>query len=140
MFRSAHRKFVRLGSLVLVLCLLAVPLCTARCSLSFCFQVNSRQQSAPGCHHQSAHSHGSCKVAAAPALSCVPTDSFLTALPTQQFRLIPASSTHNSPLLFAIGNSPSLSGASVPFALRIADRGSSPGDSVSFLSTSPLRV
>jgi hypothetical protein len=135
-----QRLLSRASSPLVVLCLLTAPLCATRCTLSCCVQANTHQQSAPGCHHQSAHPHGSCTLAAASALSCLPTDLFLTALPMQQTRLLPTSSDHNSRLLSVIPNPRSFSGVSVPIRFRIADRDSSHGDSASFVSNPPLRL
>src|ERR1700719_338544 len=125
---------------LLTLCLLIAPLCVTRCTLSSCFQVNSHQNSAPGCHHQSTQSHGSRTLAPTPALSCVPTDSFLTALPAQQQRLLPSASSYDSSWLSANQSVSSLPPVHDPIALRIPIRDSSPGDSASVLLNVPLRL
>src|SRR6202021_3678793 len=82
---------------LLALCLLIAPLCATRCTLSSCFDVNSHQNSALGCHHPSTQSHGSCTLAATPGPSCLPTVRFLTALPPQRHRVSPGLSIHAIP-------------------------------------------
>ena len=135
---SKHRILSRLGSLLVVLCLLAAPLCATRCALSSCAKSNTHQQSTTGCHHQSNHSRGSSVLAAAIAPTCLPADSFLSTIPAQQSRLLTDDSDSHS--IWAIPNSPSFSRASVLIAFRISNRSSSPGDSASFISNPPLRL
>ena len=135
---SKHRLFSRLSSLLVVLCLLAAPLCATRCTLSSCAKPNSHEQSTAGCHHQSKHSRGSSVLAGAISPTCLPPDSFLTTLPAQQSRLLTADSDSHS--LSAIPNSPSPSAASVLITVRISNRGSSPGIPASLLANSPLRL
>jgi hypothetical protein len=135
-----HRLLSRVGSLLVVLCLLAAPLCATRCTLYSCLQVNSHQQSAPGCHHQSAQSHTSSTLTATPALSCVPIDSFLTALPAQHQRLLPTSSNFDSSCLSAKQNISSHLLFPDLIALRLPIRDSSPGDFASSLVNEPLRL
>jgi hypothetical protein len=135
---SKHHILSRLGSLLVVLCLLAAPLCATRCALSSCAKSNTHQQSTTGCHHQSNHSRGSSVLPAAMAPTCLPADSLLTTLPAPQFRLLSADS--DSLRLSAIMSSPSISNASSTIEFRISDRSSSPGDSVSFVSNPPLRL
>jgi len=137
---SKHRLLARLGSLLVILSVLAAPLCATRCTLSSCFQENSHHRSEPGCHHQSAQSDTASSLAAAPEFACVPTDSFLTALPAQQQRLLLTASNHDSSWLSANQNAPFLSLASDLVTLRILIRDSSPGDSFSLLPNTPLRL
>jgi hypothetical protein len=132
-----QRLLSRLSSLLLVLCLLAAPLCAARCTLFSCAQPDTHEQSTTGCHHQSRHSGGSSVLAGVIASTCPPADSLLTTLPAQQSRLLSADS--DSHWLSTILNSPSVSKASVLIAFRISNRGSSPGDSASLLLNAPLR-
>ena len=133
-----HRMLSRLGSLLVVLCLLAAPLCATRCALSSCAKPDTHEQSTTGCHHPSKHSRTSPVLAGAIAPTCLPADSLLTTLPAQQSRLLTTDS--DSHALSAIPNSPSFSVDSDQIAFRISDRSSSPGDSSSFVSTLPLRL
>ena len=133
-----HPMLARLGSLLVVLCLLAAPLCATRCALSSCAKPDTHEQSTTGCHHPSKHSRTSPVLAGAIAPICLPADSFITRLPAQQSRLLTADSDSHS--LTAIPNSPSSSVDSDQIAFRISNRGSSPGDSASFVSTPPLRL
>ncbi len=133
-----HHILSRVGSLLVVLCLLAAPLCATRCTLSSCAKPDTREQSTTGCHHPSKHSGGSSMLAGAIAPTCLPADSFLITLPTQQSRLLSADA--ESHWLSAILNSPSISAASALIALRISNRGSSLGDSASLLANNPLRL
>jgi hypothetical protein len=133
---SKHRLLSRVGSLLVVLCILAAPLCATRCTLSSCAKPDTHEQSPTGCHHQSKHSGGSSVLTGATAPACLPADSLLTTLPEQQSRLLSADS--ESQWLSAILNPPSISEAPGLIAFRISNRGSSPGDSTSFLSNFPL--
>src|ERR1700688_1408354 len=120
-----HGMLSRLGSLLVVLCLLAAPLCATRCTLSSCAKPDTHEQSTTGCHHPSKHSRTSPVLAGAIAPTCLPADSFLNTLPPQQSRLLPADSNSHSPS--GILNSPFPSAASVLITVRISNRGSSPG-------------
>ena len=133
-----HRILSRLGSLLVVLCLLAAPLCATRCTLSSCAKPGTHEQSTTSCHHQSKHSRGSSVLAGAIAPTCLPADSFLSTIPAQQSR--PLSPDSDSHWPSAIPNSPSVSETSNMIAFRISDRGSSPGDSAWSLSSPPLRL
>jgi hypothetical protein len=133
-----HRIFSRLGSLLIVLCLLAAPLCATRCALSSCAKTNAPEQSTTGCHHQSNHSRNSSVLAAAIVPTCLTTDSLLTTLPAAQSRLLSADS--ESLRLSATLISPSISITPSTIAFRISDRSSSPGHSSAFVSNSPLRL
>ena len=135
---SNHPILSHLGSLLVVLCLLAAPLCATRCTLSSCAKPSTQEQSTTGCHHQSKHSRGSSVLAATIAPTCLPADSLLTTLPAQQYRLLSTDSDSHS--LSAILNSPSISETSSMIAFRISHRSSSPGDSASFFLNSPLRL
>src|SRR5258705_1527808 len=96
---SKHRLLSRVGSLLVVLCLLVAPLCATRCTLSSCANPSTHEQSATGCHHPSRYSHGSSVLAGAVAPTCHPADSLLTTLPAQQFRLLSAGLDHVPPFL-----------------------------------------
>jgi hypothetical protein len=133
-----HRILSRLGSVLVVLCLLAAPLCATRCTLSSCAKPDNQGPSTTGCHHQSKHSRGSSVLAGAIAPTCFPADSFLTTLPAEQSWLLTADSDSHS--LSAIPNSPSRSAASVLITVRISNRGSSPGIPASLLANPPLRL
>jgi len=133
-----HHILPRLGSLLIVLCLLAAPLCATRCALSSCATTNTPEQSTTGCHHQSNQSRNSSVLAAAIAPTCLPADSLLTTLPAAQSRL---HSAHSDSLrLSATLISPSISTTPSAIAFRISDRSSSPGNSSAFVSNSPLRL
>src|SRR5258708_12124458 len=56
---SKHRLLSRVGSLLVVLCLLVAPLCPTRCTLSSCANPSSHHPSAMVCHHPSNHSNTS---------------------------------------------------------------------------------
>jgi hypothetical protein len=133
-----HHILPRLGSLLIVLCLLAAPLCATRCAISSCAQPNAPEQSTTGCHHPSNHSRNSSAHAAAIAPTCLPADSLLTTLPAPQSRLLSAGT--DSHWLSAILNAPSISETSITIAFRGSNRSSSPADSASFLSNPPLRL
>jgi len=137
--RTRKRRLLsRVSSLLVVLCLLAAPLCATRCTFSSCDKADAHEQSTTVCHHQSKHSHNTSVLAGAIALTCLPADSLLTTLPAEQSRLLsPDSDSH---WLSTISNSPSVSEASVLIAFRISNRGSSPGDSASLLANNPLRL
>src|SRR6267378_598112 len=135
-----HRLLSRVGSLLVVLCLLAAPLCATRCALSSCANPSTNEQSATGCHHPSKHSHGSSVLAGAVAPTCLPTDSLLTTLPAQQFRLLSAGLDHVTPLLaMAQDSSFSLGGLALTTP-QAPNRNSSPGNSVLSFSNPPLRL
>ena len=137
--RTRKRRLLsRVGSLLVVLCLLAAPLCATRCALSSCSNPNTHEQSTTGCHHQPKHSRGSSVLAGTIAPTCLPADSLLTTLPEQQSRLLTADS--ESHWLPASLNSPYPSDASVLITFRIPVLDSSPGNSASLLSNPPLRL
>jgi hypothetical protein len=137
--RTGDRDILpRLGSLLVVLCLLAAPLCATRCTLSSCAKINAPEQSTTGCHHPSNHSRGSSTIADAIATNCLPVDSLVTTLPTPQSRLLSADS--DSLRLSANLISPSIAATPGTIAFRISDRSSSPGNSAAFVSDSPLRL
>jgi hypothetical protein len=133
-----HRLLSRLGSLLIVLCLLAAPLCDSRCALSSCAKTNIHEQSTTGCHHLSNHSRGSYTITGAIAPTCLPADSLLTTLPAPQSRLLGADS--DSLRLSANLIPPTISATSSTIAFRISDRSSSPGNSITYASNSPLRL
>ena len=133
-----HRILLRLGSALVVLCLLAAPLCATRCALYSCARPDTQEQSTTACHHQSNQSGNSSVFDAVVAPSCVPADTLLTTLPAPEAR--PLSASSDSPAYSAILNSPSASGASALIAFRITDRSSSPGDYSTFASNPPLRL
>lgn len=133
-----HRLLSRLGSLVLVLCLLAAPLCATRCTLSACAGPDTQEQSATGCHHSSKPSNGSAFLAAAIAPGCLPADSLLAARPVPQARVLSA----NPDFHLASENvtSPASQGTPILLAFCSSNRGLSPGDSALFASSLPLRL
>jgi hypothetical protein len=133
-----HLLLWRLGSLLIVLCLLAAPLCATRCFLSSCAKTNTPEQSTTGCHHLSIHSRGSSAITGAIASTCLPVDSLLTTLPAPQSRMLSGDS--DSHCLSAIQNSPSISATSSTIAFRISDRSSPPANLAAFVSNSPLRL
>jgi hypothetical protein len=128
----------RFGSLLIVLCLFAAPLCATRCALSFCALPDTHQQSSSGCHHQSKHSNGSSMFAGAMAPTCIPAASFLTTPPVQQSRLLSVDA--DSHLLAAALISEPTPTISALIAFRIFNRGSSLDDSPSSLANPPLRL
>src|SRR5882724_2110077 len=94
-----HRHLSRAGSLLVVLSLLAAPLCATRCTLSSCVIHDSQEKHTSGCHHQSQRSDGPSVLAGAIAPTCLPADSLLTTLPAQQFRLLSADLDNVTPFL-----------------------------------------
>jgi hypothetical protein len=135
---SNHRVLSRFGSLLVVLCLLAAPLCATRCTLSSCAKPDTQEQSTTACHHKSNFPGNSSVLAAIASPTCVPGDTLLTTLPASNSR--PHSANSDSPAHSAILNSSSSSGASALIALRITNRSSSPGDYSTFASNPPLRL
>ena len=135
---SKHCLLSRVSSLLVVLCLLAAPLCATRCTFSSCADLSTHEQSTTGCHHQPNHSPNSSVLAGAIGPTCLPTDSLLTTLPAPPSRLLSADSDFHS--LSTTLNSPSISEASVLIAFRISNSGSSPGDSGALLLNAPLRL
>jgi len=133
-----HRILSRLGSALVVLCLLSAPLCATRCTLSSCAKPSTPEQSTAACHHQSNHSGNSSVLGRTVAPTCVPADTLLTSLPAPNSRLVSPNS--DSPGHSAILNSPSSSGASALIAFRITHRSSSPGDYSTSPSNPPLRL
>jgi len=133
-----HRILSRLGSALVVLFLLAAPLCATRCTLSSCANPKTQEESTTGCHHQSSHSRGTSALVATIPTTCVPADAFLTTLPAQQFPLLSADS--NSHALPAILNSLPSPGASDLIAFHLANRNCSPGTLASPAANSPLRL
>src|SRR5258707_6520321 len=140
MVTSKHRLLSRVGSLLVVLCLLVAPLCATRCSLSSCANPSSREQSTTGCHHPSKYSHGSSVLAGALAPTCPPADSLLTTLPAQQFRLLSAGLDHVTPLLAMAQDSSFSWGGPALTSPHAPNRNSSPGNFVLSFSTPPLRL
>jgi len=133
-----HRVLPHLGSLLVILCLLAAPLCPTRCALSSCAKPNTPEQSKTGCHHLPNHPRGSSAITGAIAPTCIPVDSLLTTLPARQFRLL-------SSVSFSQGPSATLSSPSNPetlsmIAFCISDKSSSPGNAAFPLANSPLRL
>jgi len=136
-----HRHLSRVGSLVVVLCLLAAPLCSTRCTLFSCVMPDNQEKPTSGCHHQSQHSDGSSVLAGAIAPTCPPADSLLTTLPAQQFRLLSADLDHVTPFLSMAQDSSLFSGDLALTSLHAPNRNSPPGSSaLSFfqLASPPL--
>lgn len=115
-----YRILSRLGCLLIVVCLLAAPVCETRCTLSICPGLGAHEPLAAGCHHASKPSRGSSVLAAAIAPSCLPEDSLLTTLPAPQSRLLSADS--DSRALAEIPTSPSPLVAPVLIAFYISNR------------------
>jgi len=136
---SEHRLLSRVGSLLVVVCLLAAPLCATRCTLSSCAKPGTQEQSTTGCHHQSKHFRGSSVLAVAISPPCLPTDSLLTTLPAQQFRLLSVSLDHVTPFL-AMAKDSSFSGGLALTSAHAPNRNSSPGNPAPSFSKSPLRL
>jgi hypothetical protein len=135
-----HSHLSRVGSLLVVLCLLTAPLCASRCTLSSCVMPDSQEKPTSGCHHQSKHSDGPSVLVGAIAPTCPPPDSLLTTLPAQQFRFLSADLDHVTPFLSMAQDSSSLSGNLGLTSLHAPNRNSPPGTFALPFSNSPLRL
>jgi hypothetical protein len=71
--------------------------------------------------------------------TCLPTDSLLTTLPAQQFRLLSASLDHVTPFL-AMAKDSSSSGGLALTSPHAPNRNSSPGNPAPSFSNAPLRL
>ena len=96
--KSAYNVCMRAGTflrsastLLLVICLLIAPLCSARCAVNSCLPPTAPAQAA-GCHHHSTSPQS--ESVAAFSLSCQTSDSLLTTLPTNTIRSLQPTARH----------------------------------------------
>jgi hypothetical protein len=126
--------FIRSAStLLLAICLLIAPLCSARCAVDSCLPPTAPAQPA-GCHHHGASPQS--ESIAALSLSCQTSDSLLTTLPANTIRFLQPIARHISSAVFSPVSVPILASVS----LHSGQFAPSPGQQPSPRLVTPLRL